>query len=196
MKKLLLIIMVCLFAMPLFGGDISANFVVDYGKNNTFKDTLSTTHRKDSVYVTFPNYDRNKFYMSKTLPIGALIGASNKVFDITGDVELHLRCTTSAGASNSIVLWCKYLTWAPDSSRFEVLRHDSTFLDLDTPGTYIAAAADSLDFITGDLYHCTLTGHLKAMAGFVVYYSTDDSDAVFYPVFWKSFTRMSTPGQP
>ena len=185
-----------MFAIPLFGGDISANFVVDYGKFTTFKDTLSTSHRKDSVYVMFSIHNRNKFYISKTLPTGALIGTSRKVFDITGDVVLHSRYTTSAGAANSVVLWTKYFTWAADSSRFEIARHDSTFLDLDSPGIFTATSADSLDFITGNLYLTPLTSHLKAVAGYVIYYSTDDATAVFYPEFWQSFTRHVTPGQP
>lgn len=196
MKKIFIVLLLVFSALPVLSADISANFVVDYGKFTTFKDTLNTSHRKDSVYVTFPIHDRNIFYMSKVLPTGALLNTSRKVFDITGDVVLHSRYTTASGASNSVVLWTKYLTWAADSSRFEVARFDSTFLDLDSPGSYTSTAADSLDYVTGKLYITPLSSHLKPVAGYVIYYSTDDSAADFYLEFWQSITRHVTPAQP
>ena len=202
MKKFIFLILILLMTQNIFAADISANFVVDYLTNKTFKDTL-TAADKDSVYITFPIHNRSaqmsvngENYLSKTLPTGSRLGSSRKVFDITGDVDLHIRCTTESGASNSVALWTKYFAWCPDSSRFEIARHDSTFLDLDTPGVFFASTADTLDFITGNLYICPVSSHIKAEPGFVLYYSTDDSDAVFYIEIWISITRHVTPQQP
>ena len=191
MKKIIVFMLLLAFSLPVFAQD---DFVVDYGKFDTFRDTL-TNASKDSVILLYPIHKRNITYFEQATPTGALLNSSRKVYDIAGDLVLHLAFESIVGAGD-VVFWTKNLVWNPITEAYEHTKHDSTFLDLDTPATYTSASADTLTYTEGVTYICPLTSHLQAVAGKVIYYSTDDNGTTTDLMMWYSFTRYSSPGMP
>lgn len=191
MKKLLLIMLLLLMAMPCFS---QWSYFVSYSGALTF-DLVDTEY--DIVYVLVPDTKYANWYISETQPTGLYLNGSprdlNFVYD--GNITLCTEADTSTGMvdaeSDSTSLVLIPLVYNPVSSTWELSMNDSTFLVLGTRDTYTATSIDYMDWDSGKTYTCTLSGELLPTGAFAIaFHQKNDDSGTSSRHLWFSLTRQ------
>jgi len=191
MKKLIMILVIFVLTIPLFsqGTVIAVNEIIPEYLTVTLDSVTSRT-----IYVVFPHTSGTT--SSKRTTIGptaltsAVAQAKNRVFSATGDVYFAVVLDSLTRSDvDSLAFYIKPLIYDKTKLTWYEIEKDSTFLVLDTPGTYTSTSIDYLTWVHGKAYGCPLSGELWSTGGFALHTvrvsaGVSHADITAYTSFW------------
>lgn len=167
MRKTIIILFLCLIFGSVYSQTSSREITQTYGESITFT-IAGTDSGTKTVYVCFPSFFGPGASERVRIDTSAL---SRNPYITAGNGNAYLNIVLedlTTHSNDSLQAWIKPYSYNGAKGAWYDSYKDSTFLVMDTQGTYAQATVDYLTWVDDKMYDVPLSNELWACGGFTL----------------------------